>query len=303
MKKFFLLSAAVVAASAMFAQDDALEMYVIGSDVNGAYWTEGDPGGKMTLVGDGIYVWTGNLGTGFKFNDGTWSGSYNLGSNKKIAVGQTITLDNDGGSGNINFEGFTMLKNAHLSLDINTLALTIVGGDMEGEIQWFLVGDFNDWAITAEAAGAIVFDKTSESGVFVKNGIDFAQFGGDITMKISNTGWGEQYGDNDGTIEWGVNTEIGDGINAAYLHECGSEGTMRCFLFGNYNASLDLNTMTDGVKTPYLMFVDADSQSVNSIEAANGEAVYFNLQGVQINEPAGLCIKMLNGKTSKVVVR
>lgn len=303
MKKFFLLSAAVVAASAMFAQDAAPEMYVIGTNVNGVTWTERDPGGKMTLVEDGVYEWTGDLGAGFKFNDGSWSGSYNLGSNKKIKVGQTLVLDNDGGSANISFDGFTMLRNAHLSLNINTLALTILGGEMEGETQWFLVGDFNSWAITPETPGAIVFDKTSDDGIYVKADIDFAQFGGDITMKISNTGWGEQYGDNEGTIEWGVNTEIAEGVNAAYLHECGSEGTMRCYLFGTYNATLDLNAKTGGEKTPYLMFVEAASESVNSIEAANGEAVYFNLQGVQINEPAGLCIKMLNGKTSKVVVR
>lgn len=71
MKKFFLLSAALLAVGAMSAQD--FDVYVIGSNVNGNSWTAGAPDAKMTYVGDGVYEWDGEfLGTGFKLNDGTW---------------------------------------------------------------------------------------------------------------------------------------------------------------------------------------------------------------------------------------
>lgn len=300
MKKIFLLSAALVAAGAMFAQD-APEMYVIGSNVNGVSWTEGDPGGKMTAIGDGVYEWDGNLGTGFKFNDGSWAGSYNLGSSKKYSLGQTLILDNDGGSGNINFDGFTMLRNAHVVLNINDLSL-VCTGEMEGKIQWFLVGDFNGWAISADAEGAIVFDETEDAGIYVKAGLEFTAT---ENFKISSTGWGEQYGETDksGEIQWGVSNETAEGVYASNLFPCGSEGVMANYLYGTYDAVLDLNVETDGEKTPNLQLSESTGGNVNAIEAANGQATYFNLQGVRVNEPAGLCIKVLNGKTSKVVVR
>ena len=44
--------------------------------------------------------------------------------------------------------------------------------------------------------------------------------------------------------------------------------------------------------------------AVEGVEAANGEAVYYNLQGIRVNNPAGnLYIKVENGKSSKVVVK
>lgn len=44
--------------------------------------------------------------------------------------------------------------------------------------------------------------------------------------------------------------------------------------------------------------------AVEGVEAANGEAVYYNLQGIRVNNPAGnLYIKVQNGKSTKVAVK
>lgn len=48
--------------------------------------------------------------------------------------------------------------------------------------------------------------------------------------------------------------------------------------------------------------VESTSTGVDAIEAAEGEAVYYNLQGVRVANPEkGIYVKVLNGKSTKVV--
>lgn len=295
MKKFFLLSAALLAVGAMSAQD--FDVYVIGSNVNGNSWTAGAPDAKMTYVGDGVYEWDGEfLGTGFKLNDGTWDDpTHNWGAAEgELSLGVAYgPLTASGSSGNIGLDGFTGVKNPHVVFDVNTAMITITG-TADGKYEWYLVGEFNNYHGPAEAGDDEV--KYTEVGdkVFAFEGVEFAAAEG-TTIKMADTGWHKQYGDNDGIIQWGITTEETPGIQSAVLQECGSEGTMLCFLFGTYNSEWDLNTLT-------LSFVE--TSSVKAVEAVNGEAEYFNLQGVKVNEPAnGLFIKIVNGKATKVAIR
>lgn len=49
-------------------------------------------------------------------------------------------------------------------------------------------------------------------------------------------------------------------------------------------------------------YIKDTSSAVGSIDTENGEAVYFNLQGVRVNNPErGIYIKVQNGKASKVI--
>lgn len=297
MKKFFLLSAALMAVGAMSAQD--FDVYVIGSNVNGGSWATGAPDAKMTFVGDGIYEWDGEfLGTGFKLNDGTWSNpDHNWGAGEgELSLGVPYgPLTASGTSGNIGLDGFTGVKNPHVVFDANTAMITVTG-EADGKYEWYLVGDFNEFRGPAEDGEGVV--KYTEIGdkVYAYEGVEFTT--GDTTIKMSDTGWHKQYGDNEAMIQWGVTTVLADGkTNQAVLQECGSEGTMPCFLFGKYNSEWDLNTLT-------LTFRDAEDSGVKAFEAVNGEAEYFNLQGVKVNEPAnGLFIKVINGKATKVAIR
>ncbi|MCM1291646.1 MAG: hypothetical protein NC201_06110 [Prevotella sp.] len=52
------------------------------------------------------------------------------------------------------------------------------------------------------------------------------------------------------------------------------------------------------------IYVKSSKQSINEIEVSEGEAEYFNLQGIRVAEPAnGLYIKVVNGKATKTVIR
>ncbi len=72
------------------ATASAADVYIIGNNVNGHCWELEVPECQMTETSPGVYEWDGAvLGSGFKFNDGTWDGNFfegtdvmaNLGSN------------------------------------------------------------------------------------------------------------------------------------------------------------------------------------------------------------------------------
>ena len=47
-----------------------------------------------------------------------------------------------------------------------------------------------------------------------------------------------------------------------------------------------------------------NTTAVEEVEVAEGEAVYFNLQGVQVANPEnGIYVKVVDGKATKVVVK
>lgn len=65
---------------------------------------------------------------------------------------------------------------------------------------------------------------------------------------------------------------------------------------GVYNVTVNFETMQVVLKGVF--------DAVEEIEAAEGEALYFNLQGVQVENPVnGVYVKVLNGKATKVVVK
>lgn len=303
MKKLFLLSAALMAVSAMSAQD--FDVYVIGSNVNGDSWKLSAEGAKMTFVSEGVYEWDGQvLGAGFKFNDGTWNNdehNWGVGQADPIELGVPYVISAGGGTANIAFEGFKEVKNPHIVLNLNDMMVTLTGEE-SGKIEWYLVGDFNDYNGPATktyedeaTAPAHEIYKFTEVGANQYE-LESIEFTDETTMKVSNTGWGKQYGDNDGTIMWGINTVNEDGSNSAVLQEVGSEGAMPVYMIGTYKATWDLANFI-------LTFVE-DGSGVKTFEAVNGAAEYFNLQGVKVNGPAnGLFIKVVNGKATKVAIR
>ena len=316
MKKTLLLSAAVVAAFSAFAQTDYLssDYYVIGDNVNGLSWTLGinDDGTlneaaqscKFENKGAGIFEWNGEfLGTGFKINNGTWKNDeINFGSGDKLVLGETYYAVAAGSSGNISFAesdgvNFATLKNPKIVLNVANAPEEItllVTGEKEGVIKWYVSGTFNNWAINDAAEAVELTDLGGK--IYEAKGINFSVNAdpelGCGTFKIASTGFATQYGQGDSGIVFGA------GIDEGELDEVFGEGGA-CPIY--YEEAMDLKW--DG-NTNTITFTEAGSDFVNEINAANGEAVYYNLQGARVANPEnGLFIQSLNGKATKVLIR
>lgn len=281
MKKFFFLSAVAATALSMNAQD----MYVIGSNVNGKSWTLLAEDAKMTMVSEGIYEWDGEvLGSGFKFNDGTWGNeqlNIGAGATPNIEIDEPFYYSASGSSGNIAFEGFTEVLKPHVVLNLNE-GTVLLSGEKSGIPQWYITGINNAWNLDKNEVMTDLGD-----GIYEKKGLEITEEG---TFKVSNDGWGKQYGDPTGELIFGMQ------IFGAELAEVGGEGgAVNYFMLGTYDVKWNLNTH-------YVEFTEATG--VNEIEAVNGEARYYNLQGAAVENPEnGIFVKVLNGKATKVVIR
>lgn len=285
MKKFFLLAA--VAATAMTANAD---FYMIGSDVNGHDWALGEADCKFEGA-DGVYTWKGDfLGTGFKINDGAWNREYNIGSNGfKLALDEAYTYYNGGDSGNIAFDGFTGVNNPVVVLDINNETIT-VSGEKVGELEWFLTGDFNGWAI-GDGEGAVKLT-VNEDGLYAAKNVTLPEAG---ELKITSTGWADQFGSDEAAEN---SAEITPDALSVELQEVGGEGGACPFTLepGAYDITWDLDEYI-------LTLKPAGQDAVAGIAVDEVEAVYYNLQGVKVANPAnGIFVKVMGKKAVKVAV-
>lgn len=212
MKKTLLLSAALFAATQLYAVD----LYVVGANVNGAEaWGAGS---KMTDKGNGTYEWTGTeLGSGFKINNGGWdTPEYNFGAPE----GQTeVTLDTPksyatgDGSADFTFNGFKV-TNPKVVLNMNAQTITVTGTQATvepptpGEVTFYIIGsDVNgqSWALAASDAaftdkGNGIYVWTGEklgTGFKVNDGTwsnaayNFGSAGGEISMNVPFYYWAD----------------------------------------------------------------------------------------------------------------
>ena len=282
MKKMLLLAAAAVALTA-----NAQDFYMIGSNVNGNSWALAEESSKFENKGNGLYEWKGEvLGTGFKINNGTWdTGAPNIGGNGyKLILGEEYTCSNDGNSGNIDIDGVAELLNPTVTLDMTDEAapVIVVTGTENGGTAWYFTGSFNEWTLDD------TFKMTGAAGVSTLKNVTMPESG---ELKISSTGWGEQYGTSDEVV-----AEITPEKLSTELGLVGGEGGGCPFTLtpGNYDVEFVMDTKT-------LTLTVADGSGVAGIVAEEGEAVYYNLQGVRVAEPRnGIFVKVINKKAQKV---
>lgn len=204
MKKL-LLTFALGAMVAMSASAD--DIYIIGSNVNGKEWSLAAADAKFTQTGPTTYEWTGTeLGTGFKFNNGTWSNNnMNWGgtsNNATVKLGQQFTLTASGTSANLaiadeNGEEITSVENPKIIFEWDGKSapkITLTGAG-SGEIQWYLAG-INGNFVANDNYGAIVLYPTEQ------NPRQLESYPFDVTVasgvfKVASTGWAQEYGIND----------------------------------------------------------------------------------------------------------
>ena len=176
-------------------EDPSTQMYVIGSNVNGAEWELASPDAKMTMTSPGVWEWSGMvLGSEFKFNDGTWSGDYNIGSasvEDAVSLDVPYTVINSGDALNLTFgEGIIEINKPRIVLDLNTMQVTVSGTTKVAE-EYFAVGDFNEWVIGLNTSR---FELQTDGSYKLAN---FTIAGdGEVkgSMLISTMGYAEKYG-------------------------------------------------------------------------------------------------------------
>lgn len=278
MKKFYFFLVAMVLG---VVSANAIDYYLIGG-FNG--WATADPACKFTATGADEYVldYKGDLTTGFKINDGTWTNPNADfgGSSAALALGEPYALV--AGGGNINLsEG--AVSNPHIVLNTAAMTLTITGEEAEVEITYDIWGNLPDggtaWSSTplVNTAGT---DKWVAKNVAVT---DASNFG---IRELTN---GAQ-------SEW-ISAAADTAIEGAGSFPCQVEGTNFSIAAGTYDFSFDAAAMT--------LDVALSSSAVEGIEVEENVApVYYNLQGVRVDAPAnGLYIVVRGDKVAKEIVK
>lgn len=286
MKKALLLGAALLAAATSFAQD--VTYYIIGSNVNGKSWALKEADAAFTAKGDGVFEWTGTeLGTGFKINDGTW-GDLNWGSGgEKCIPGEPYYYLADKKSGNIDFEGVTLVKNPVVTLNTNDGTLTVTG-EGEGAYNWYFVGDFNGWS----APGTVEADMMKEVGDNVfENTFTIPADKTKGNMQVSQNGWTNKYG-----LAEKDSFTITAATNQVDVVQNNDNSIPYELEAGEYTATFDYLNQT--------LKVVGNGASVATFEVENGVATFYDLNGARIANPAkGIYVKVVNGKAVKAVVK
>ena len=216
MKKLYFFLAAMLCNLAAMAAGEP-DMYLIGGNVNGKSWTLKAADAKMTMTEPGVYTWTGTkLGTGFKFNDGTWSNkqwngiTLNLGGSAPLVLGEEYSLNDASSSGNIPLKGASEVENPTVTLDLNRKICKVVGAG-GGEIEWFVPG-LDDESMSLDDAHKMT--KVSNGVYELKNFLITApgQFA------VASTGWTEKFGN----LEAGITPTNLSGVLSPAFAETGN---------------------------------------------------------------------------------
>ncbi len=286
MKKFYFFLVALVL-GVMSAS--AIDYYLIGGFQKPNVWTLKDPACLFEAQGDGTYVldYEGQLTSGFKINDGTWSNdAANFGSNgTKLALGTPYNYGVGGSTSDISLEE-GVVDNPHLVLDTNNGTLTITGQQAEVKITYDIWGNLPD---QAEAWSATTLTNV-EGDIWVAKDVNVtaqSDFGIRELTNGSQSNWIWATGNNEisgiGTFACGIQAES-DGVNFSIAP-------------GKWTLSFNAATME--------LVVTSGTDAVEGIEVEENVApVYYNLQGVRVAEPTnGLYIVVRGDKVAKELVK
>jgi len=297
MKKLLLTAAMAVAAMSMTAAD-----YYLAGKIN--EWDAANEAFKFAEQADGTYaleIGDFEFSGGFKITEGNWDVSY--GSNgEDIIVGEPYVL---GQSGNVLSDRYLSVKNASMKLEVaqDGLILTL-NGDPEVNPNWnpdaapelYIRGLYDVWDAVAERK--LTFDKDAKR--YSLMGVEMT---GATKFKIADSSWGK-YNFGAGTEE--ETLPINANNNSTTLFN-GSQNDAQIDLTGSYNFYVfftDDDFKSSSIEVEVYTADEDPYAGVAAIAAdeADAPAVYYNLQGVQVENPTnGLYIVKQGNKVSKIV--
>lgn len=252
-------------------------LYLIGDPAGD--WTT-DAGILMDNVSDGVFSWTGELLENQYISfakalvpDNDWE-LFNANRYSPAQDGAELAIDEPNEIVFGKDGAWRVTENGRFTLTVNTNDLTLTA--TKEKVEWSVIGAFNDWSddvmMTEVSSGVYTVTMDSLEGEF-----KFRQ----------NRSWDADFG-----AYWGEGAISANGTY--YLLEAGEN-----FYFTqpqeNVSLTIDIYAKTLTVST---------ESGINTLGSDNGEATYFNLQGIKtVNPQHGVYIRVTNGKTEKIAVK
>ena len=251
---------------------------------------------------DNVYtlVLEDGLAGEWKICDGTWDYSFGAGENTEVVSSEKMDAWYNGVNFTCAFEGkttivFTLVEGSDVigSSIPSKLIVTNENGETPvdptpGEYRELnLVGEFNGW-------------DPAEGPKFTREG--------NVYTLVLEDGLAGEWKICDGTWDYsfgaGENTEVvsGEKMDAWY-----NGVNFTCAFEGKTTIVFTLVEGSDAIGSSIpsnIVVTNGTSVGATMIEATEGEAVYYTLQGVKVNNPSnGMFVKIVDGKATKVVVK
>lgn len=268
-------------------------IYVMGSG-EGLSWDD-FPGKKIEQGTDGKYTFSINNLVGFKistveaynwddYNAGAYSTGNALFSDAVAqAGGETLPIENWGENQELPWPGDYTITVDLTAMTMNAYTIT---PKPEGPVALYIRGDMNSW--TAPATWEMAYDDATNTYSFECKGETIIEAG--QKFKIADANWGNY---NYGNGNLSIMPEKGGSDEVLYKN-----GNDMAFAENFVGTILFVVDQSGAVAT----FIPDEDNAVEAIGAAEGEGVYFNLQGVKVLNPErGIFVKVQNGKAEKVV--
>lgn len=299
MKKI-LLSAVVAAATVLGASaQDAC--YVLG-EVNGNSWGF-DTGYEMTQVEEGVFEATVDVQGYFSLCTSLAATDWDdLNNNYRLypVDGTQLVTLTDGvatielTTSDCGANSWTLgasVDGVKLTVDLNEYTLTISAGEVKVDENVYVVGDLSGWGFDP----AFAMTKVDDNHYNISNVSVAGPF------KLANSAWAPI---NLGApaVEEGEEAPMPELGVPYYAYNNSLSGNM--YINNDQEGEYTVNIALEIQGENYIITV-SDASGIEGINADNNApAVYYNLQGVQVENPAnGLFIKKQGNKAEKVLVK
>ncbi len=273
-------------------------VYIVG--YNGTW----DPAAPLEIpYVDGVYKLENVTFTNSEFKLSTAKGDWNAfdagvicAANDAIVEINTPTALYVGGNANIKI-ATTGTYDVEIDLENNTI--TLIGEVVYPETVYMIgnLGEGFNWNTNDDSH--FLTPVEGSNGVYEIKDVNLVPTGGSTEAFFSfTTAIGADWPDVNaapryGAVEEGATPVLGEAI--AVASEGGATKSWK-LAAGTYNMVLDLANMT--------LTVTEKTSGIEGIEAENAPAVYYNLQGVEVENPEnGVYIRVQGGKASKVLVK
>jgi len=294
MKKFLLSAAMAVVALGVSAQD----YYLVGASIEN--WAN-PSSAAFVAQGDGVYTVTvENLTGQFQITNGTWDPDCHWGCKEDAPLEPGVEYEMAVNGGNVAYiETVKEVNNATVTLRVTEEAKYItVTGDVVTQVapayvDLYVMGSITSWEFVDaqkmtfdEEAGEYTYELTVADNAYLETAGEY---------KIAGNGWAPNYGANEDTLP------LNDNNMETVLVKGDNPGNA---VFGLGEGIYTIYAVMSDDKKTLEVAIEPAGVSVITDDNADVPAVYYNLQGVQVNAPAnGLYIVKQGNKVSKVLVK